>query len=336
MKAALITGGCNRVGFETGVHLAKKFPKGSVIYLTTKYEAKVAELQESLLANPEVEPEVHEKIKFAHLDLEEAGLSSLIKLKDKIKKEQEVIDVIVNNAEIYLPPALMDDRVFESQCDETLKINYFGAKKVLSAFNQMIMTGGRIVNCSSHLGHLSNLDGREPHASLLRERFTRPDLSEEEIDKLVQEFLALVKIGGGEFWQAGWPACPYTVSKVALNAYTRVLQGKLDRSSKKRDIVVNAVHHGCMDPAMNTSHGFNPSQAGEMVAGLATLPEATTLRGKVMWRDFMTFDTWDYGGMVGGGLDDEQKQSKAFVADYNMKTDMDKLHEVNNGFCLSG
>ena len=54
-------------------------------------------------------------------------------------------------------------------------------------------------------------------------------------------------------------------------------------------------------------------------------------RGKVMWRDFMTFDNWEYGG-----LDDDSKQSKAFVADYNMKTDMDKLHEVNNGFCLSG
>ena len=92
MKAALITGGCNRVGFQAGVHLARKFPEGSTIYLTTKYEEKVAELQESLLA--EYEPEVHEKIKFAHLDLGEASYSSLIKLKDQIKKEQVVIDVI--------------------------------------------------------------------------------------------------------------------------------------------------------------------------------------------------------------------------------------------------
>ena len=59
--------------------------------------------------------------------------------------------------------------------------------------------------------------------------------------------------------------------------------------------------------------------------------ECSIVRGKVMWRDFMTFDNWEYGG-----LDDDSKQSKAFVADYNMKTDMDKLHEVNNGFCLSG
>ena len=50
-----------------------------------------------------------------------------------------------------------------------------------------------------------------------------------------------------------------------------------------------------------------------------------------MWRDLMNFDNWEYGG-----LDDDSKQSKAFVADYNMQKDMEKLHEMNNGFCLSG
>ena len=92
MKAALITGGCNRVGLQAGVHLARKFPEGSVIYLTTKHEAKVAELQESLLTD--YEPQVREKLKFAHLDLQDSGMQSLIKLKDQIKKENVVIDVI--------------------------------------------------------------------------------------------------------------------------------------------------------------------------------------------------------------------------------------------------
>ena len=33
----------------------------------------------------------------------------------------------------------MDDSMFEAQCEETLKINYFGVKKVINAFNQMIL-----------------------------------------------------------------------------------------------------------------------------------------------------------------------------------------------------
>ena len=60
----------------------------------------------------------------------------------------------VNNAEIYEPPALMDDVSFESQCEETL--NYFGVKKVVKTFKEMMNTGGRIVNCSSHLGKVLN------------------------------------------------------------------------------------------------------------------------------------------------------------------------------------
>ena len=45
----------------------------------------------------------------------------------------------------------------------------------------------------------------------------------------------------------------------------------------------------------------------------------------------MTFDNWQYGG-----LDDDNKQSKAFVATYDMEAETEKLHDMNNGFCLSG
>ena len=44
---------------------------------------------------------------------------------------------------------------------------------------------------------------------MLRERFTRAELTEEEVDRLVQEFLSLVKTRGGEFWQGGWPGLLY-------------------------------------------------------------------------------------------------------------------------------
>ena len=72
-------------------------------------------------------------------------------------------------------------------------------------------------------------------------------------------------------------------------------------------------------------------QAGEFVAGLATLPEHTHLRGKIVWRDFESFDNWQYGG-----LDDDNKQSKAFCAIYEMEKDGERLHDINTGFCLSG
>ena len=39
---------------------------------------------------------------------------------------------------------------------------------------------------------------------------------------------------------AGWPRCAYTVSKVAVNAYTRILQRRLE-SRGQEDVVIKSV-----------------------------------------------------------------------------------------------
>ena len=41
------------------------------------------------------------------------------------------------------------------------------------------------------------------------------------VNRLVKEFLSLAEKGQGGWWHGGWPACPYTVSKIAVNSYTR-------------------------------------------------------------------------------------------------------------------
>lgn len=92
IKAALITGGCNRVGFQAGIHLARKFPSGSMIYLTTKDESKIPELTDSLLSS--YEPQIKEKVKFTHLDFQDSSGASLIQLYNQIKKEHVLLDVI--------------------------------------------------------------------------------------------------------------------------------------------------------------------------------------------------------------------------------------------------
>ena len=66
-----------------------------------------------------------------------------------------------------------------------------------------------------------------------------------------------------------------------------------------------------------------------MVAGMALMPENTNIRGKIVWRDFMTWDNWQYGG-----LDDDSKQSKAVMSMYDME--QETVHDMNTGFCLSG
>ena len=45
------------------------------------------------------------------------------------------------------------------------------------------------------------------------------------------------------FQEAGWPQCAYSLSKVAVNAYTRILQTQLEEESME-SVVVNAIHPG--------------------------------------------------------------------------------------------
>ena len=217
LKSGLVTGGCKDVGLQIGLSLAKRLPSGSTIFLTTKDESKIPRLTEEILQSHG--EETSDKIKFAHLDFRDK--TSLIKLYQRIKSEALTLDILVNNAQKFTLPSFMDDKKFFSQCEETMLINYYGLKKVCKTFSPMMNQGGRIVNCSSHLGHLSNLDGREPEATQLREKFGGKTLTEEELDRLVKEFLSLAETGSGGWWHRGWPPCPYTVSKIAVNSYTR-------------------------------------------------------------------------------------------------------------------
>ena len=274
LKACLVTGAARDVGFQTGLALARRLPEGSTVYLTVRKENDIPRLTDEL--KTEQGPEVATKLKFVHLDFHDKN--SLIKLYQTVKSEVATLDILVNNSQKYHLPSFMDDKKFAWQCEDTLAVNYHGLKKMCKIFSPMMNQGGRVVNCSSHLGHLSNLDGMEPHASQLRAKFTQKDLAEEELDRLVKQFSSLAVSGGGGWWQQGWPACPYTVPKIAVNAYTRILQARLDTYHPQKDLVVNAVHHGCMHKHMNSSAGFSPAQAGELVAGLALLPDNTVIR----------------------------------------------------------
>ena len=65
---------------------------------------------------------------------------------------------------------------------------------------------------SSHLGHLSLINGEVKQSQTLRELFADPNLSEKKLDSMMREFVTAANAGG---WvEAGWPNCAYTVSKV--------------------------------------------------------------------------------------------------------------------------
>ena len=101
-------------------------------------------------------------------------------------------------------------------------------------------------------------------------------LSEDRIDTVVGVFLQDIKDGRWE--RQGWPKIwtDYSVSKLALNAYSRVLARQY-----KGVVSVNCFCPGFTQTAMTDGQGkHSADDAAAMTAALALLPPARLTTGK--------------------------------------------------------
>jgi carbonyl reductase 1 len=168
------------------------------------------------------------------------------------------LDIIVNNAGTSF------DGFDAEVARRTLDVNFFGPLRVTDALLPRLRAGASIVMVSSGMGELSHVGAR------LRERFASSTLNRHELIELVQSFPRDVARGVHE--SNGWPSNAYTVSKVGLNALTRVLARELARDERK--ILVNAACPGWVRTRMGGSSApRSPEQGARTPVWLALLPE---------------------------------------------------------------
>jgi carbonyl reductase 1 len=137
------------------------------------------------------------------------------------------IDVLVNNAAVSLSG-------FNAEVARmTLAVNFFGAMHVTDALADRIVDGGSVIMVSSGMGELSGL-----LSASLRAEFEDGKLTREKLVGLMHRFIDDVAAGRHE--AAGWPSSAYRVSKVGLNALTRILA----RDPVLRRIRVNSTSPG--------------------------------------------------------------------------------------------
>ncbi|XP_024169422.2 (+)-neomenthol dehydrogenase-like [Rosa chinensis] len=138
--------------------------------------------------------------------------------------------------------------------EDCLKTNYYGIKQLTEALLPLLQKSeaARIVNVSSALGQLRVIANERAE----KELGDVNNLTEEKVDKLVEEFLEDVKQDLIE--SKGWPLniSSYIVSKAALNAYTRVL------AKKYPEIATNAVSPGFTKTDINQNTGINTVEEG--------------------------------------------------------------------------
>ncbi|GMI90071.1 hypothetical protein like AT3G59710 [Hibiscus trionum] len=181
----------------------------------------------------------------------------------------QVLDILVNNAAVSFNE--IDENSVE-HAETVLRTNYHGTKLLTESLLPLFRPStsvSRILNISSRLGSINKMRNLGIKATLQKE-----NLTEQEIEQVVEMFAEDVKKGRWE--SRGWPEIwtDYSVSKLALNAYSRVLAKRFENEGvRRRRISINSFCPGFTRTSMTGGKGTHtPQAAAQLAASLALLP----------------------------------------------------------------
>ncbi|KAL8500084.1 hypothetical protein ACS0TY_019905 [Phlomoides rotata] len=277
-KYAVVTGANRGIGLEICRQLASQ---GITVVVTARDEKRGIEAVEKLKGFG-----LSDLVFFHQLDV--TDLQSIASLAQFVKSQFGKLDILINNAGIS--GALIDGdalrasmgaatAIEEAKIDwsrimtqtyelavEGLQTNYYGAKRTTEALLRLLhlSESPRIVYVSAEMGKLKNIENEWAKGVLKNVE----NLIEERIDEVLNEFLKDLKEGLLE--ARGWPHffAAYTVSKAAMNAYTRLV------AKKYPSFRVNCVCPGYVDTDMNFHTGILTVEEGaETPVRVALLPD---------------------------------------------------------------
>ncbi|XP_038977041.1 (+)-neomenthol dehydrogenase-like [Phoenix dactylifera] len=266
-RIAVVTGANKGIGLEICRQLSSN---GVQVLLTARDEERGTAAVEKLRASGASD------VVFHQLDVTDSVNAS--SLADFVRNQFGRLDILVNNAGILGTESdsqrrgggssFFMSRETYKKAEECLNTNYYGAKKVTEALLPLLQLSQspRIVNVSSVYGKLQGI----PNRSIQREIGDVNRLSEKKLDELVHSFLNDFK--EGKLSKNGWPTsfAAYTVSKVALNAYTRIL------ARRYHTICVNCVNPGYVKTDINGNSGIlTVEQGAKGPVMLALLPDGS-------------------------------------------------------------
>ncbi|XP_031376133.1 (+)-neomenthol dehydrogenase-like isoform X2 [Punica granatum] len=278
---AVVTGANKGIGLEICRPLASR---GVTVVLTSRDEKRgleaVCKLKEEGSAAPSGE------VIFHQLDVTDS--TSIDSLVEFVSTRFRKLDILVNNAVIggiiidfqALTSAVervggwpTDEEEWKTMSTQTYKLavecletNYFGAKRVTEALLPLLQqsSSARIVNVSSDLGLLQNIPGESINDALGDIENLTGNRIEEILKKFLEDFQQ------GQLAAKGWPETisAYKLSKVALNAYTRLLAKEFPT------FLVNSVCSGFVEIDITSNNGLLSAPEGaEGPVHLALLPE---------------------------------------------------------------
>ncbi|KAK3042471.1 hypothetical protein RJ639_000195, partial [Escallonia herrerae] len=161
--------------------------------------------------------------------------------------------------------------------EKVILTNYYGTKNMIQAMIPLMRpsaSGARIVSVSSRLGRLNGRRNRIGNVALRQQLEDVNQLSEELIDRTVTMFLEQVK--DGSWTSGGWPqtSTDYSISKLAVNAYNRLMAKVLSNRPDGHKIYINCYCPGWVKTAMTGWAGnVTPEEGADTAVWLALLPD---------------------------------------------------------------
>ena len=273
-RVAVVTGSNKGIGLEIVKGLSQAWD-GDVILCSRdqkRGEEAVKNIQEQGIAN----------VKLAILAVDDND--SVLRLKDRLLKDYEGLDILINNAAIgHLTE---DFKPLIEIATATIDINVKSTKNVCDTLFPILRPGARVVNVSSSLGMLMMIPGED-----LRKRLGSSDLTRQELDQIVQEYLQDVR--EGKHVEKGWPNAAfstYITSKVFLSALTWI-QHRQFLQDPREDIVINAVHPGYVVTDMTGNQGdLTPEEGAKAPIKCALVPPFGQPRGQMVSFDGSVVD----------------------------------------------
>uniref|UniRef100_A0A2P2II68 Short-chain dehydrogenase/reductase n=2 Tax=Rhizophora mucronata TaxID=61149 RepID=A0A2P2II68_RHIMU len=259
---ALVTGANRGIGFEIARQLADH---GLTVILTSRETGAGLEATNVL-------QELGLSVVFHQLDVLDSA--SIQQFADWVQQTYGGIDILVNNAGVNGNLGT-DNSVQNAQM--VVSTNYYGTKNVTNAMIPLMRpsdAGARVVNVSSRLGRLKGRRNRLED-EILREQLGNPEsISEELIERTLSTFLQQVE--DGTWTSGGWPQSftDYSMSKLAVNAFTRLMARTLSDRPDGQKIYVNCYCPGWVKTAMTGWAGnVSAAEGADTGVWLALLPD---------------------------------------------------------------
>ncbi|KAJ7947442.1 (+)-neomenthol dehydrogenase [Quillaja saponaria] len=260
---AIVTGANKGIGFAMVKRLAEL---GLTVILTARDSERGLAAVEELKAQG-----VGDRVNFlCALDVSDpASIKNFVAF---FRTTFGALDILVNNAGVSFNEIEEKSSrvVLEQAVAETvINTNFCGPKLLTQALLPMFRRSSpnyvtRILNVSSRLGSLNKVRNSDIKRVLRSET-----LSEEDIDGVVSLFIENVK--NGTWKTQGWPEywTDYAVSKLALNAYSKVLAKRY----QGRGLSVNCFCPGFTQTSMTKGKGTHTADdVACLGANLALLP----------------------------------------------------------------